>query len=145
MSKDIIVVCVMNVERIHTDREKSCTSCSEKRKYKYANSDEKEKIRQRAIILRKERRKRILDHYGGKCICCGETEPIFLSIDHIDGGGNEHRRQIGNNPSHRCGSSSTQFARWIEENNYPDILQILCHNCNMGKHLNNGICPHKQK
>src|ERR1019366_4483037 len=33
--------------------------------------------------------------YGGKCACCGETERIFLTIDHIGGGGAEHRRQFG--------------------------------------------------
>lgn len=124
---------------------KSCESCSKKRRDRYEAYGDKETRRKQAEIIRHERRKRILEHYGGKCSCCGEAEFIFLSIDHINGGGNEHRRQIGNNPDSRCGSSSTQFAIWIETNNYPDTLQILCHNCNMGKHLNGGVCPHKSK
>ncbi len=124
---------------------KSCSSCSDKRRGKYTVYEDKEIKRKQAEVIRHERRKRILAHYGNKCVCCGEIERMFLSLDHINGGGNEHRRQIGNNPNNRCGSSSTQFYKWVEKNGYPDILQILCHNCNMGKHLNSGVCPHKNQ
>lgn len=124
---------------------KSCAPCLQKRSNKYAacGDNAKEKRRNQAAAIRHERKVRVLQRYGGRCVCCGEVEPIFLSLDHIDGGGNEHRRQIGNNPDSRCGSSSTQFYKWVEKNGYPDILQVLCHNCNMGKHLNGGVCPHK--
>ena len=131
-------------KREYQEGKKSCSICLALRKKRYADSDKTEQLTKDAVI-RRERRHRILEHYGGKCACCGETEPSFLAIDHIDGGGNEHRRQIGNNPHNRCGSSSTQFAKWIEKNNFPDTLQLLCHNCNMGKHLNAGICPHKAR
>src|SRR3972149_2266120 len=33
----------------------------------------------------------VLDAYGWRCECCGEQEPMFLTIDHIEGGGNIHR------------------------------------------------------
>lgn len=135
--------CVQCGKNPYEEGKKSCTSCSKKRRDKYKICGNKEARCEQAAAIRRKCRDRILEHYGGKCTCCGEDEPCFLAIDHIDGGGNEHRRQLRNNPGHRCGSSSTQFARWIEANNYPDTLQILCHNCNMGKHLNNGICPHK--
>lgn len=127
----------------HKAGKKSCVECLQKRRDKYASCGDKITRRQNAAIIRAKRKKRILEHYGGICACCGEKELIFLAIDHINGGGNEHRRQIGNNPGNRCGSSSTQFYKWIEKNDFPDFLQILCHNCNMGKHLNNGVCPHK--
>lgn len=26
--------------------------------------------------------------------------------------------------------------------NYPEGYQVLCYNCNCGKSINNGICPH---
>jgi hypothetical protein len=80
------------------------------------------------------RRFRILQAYGGKCVCCGETIPQFLNIDHINNDGAKHRREIG-------GSSGLQI--WIEKNNYPKDFQILCYNCNVGKYLNGGVCPHK--
>ncbi len=124
---------------------KSCVFCLQKRRDRYAAREDNIKERQRgqAAAIRYECRNRVLKHYGDKCICCGESEHMFLALDHINGGGNEHRRQIGNNPNNRQGSSSTRFYKWVEKNDYPDILQILCHNCNMGKHLNDGICPHK--
>lgn len=136
-------LCVECGKNPHEKDKKSCSFCLQKRREKYKNSDNKEARRQQAAEIRWARKKRVLEHYGGKCMCCEEAEPIFLAMDHIYGGGNEHRREIGNNPGSRGGSSSVQFYKWIEKNNYPDILQILCHNCNMGKHLNGGICPHK--
>jgi len=76
-------------------------------------------------------RKQVLLHYGNKCSCCGETEPYFLAIDHINNDGAK-RRIFGN-----------KFYTWIVKNNYPQDLQLLCHNCNYGKYRNGGICPHE--
>ena len=73
-------------------------------------------------------------HYGNECACCGETEKLFLTIDHINGGGTKHRKKIGN-----------KICVWLFKNNFPEGFQTLCFNCNWGKHINNGICPHKQK
>lgn len=45
-----------------------------------------------------KKRSIILNHYGGvppKCACCGENHVEFLSVDHINGGGNKHRKEIG--------------------------------------------------
>ena len=42
-------------------------------------------------------RLRVLRHYSGgsmQCACCGETEVDFLGIDHIDGDGAQHRREV---------------------------------------------------
>lgn len=79
-------------------------------------------------------------HYGGKCSCpsCPETNPAFLSIDHINGGGTKHRKEIN-----RGGGS--KFHRWIIQNNFPTDLRLLCFNCNMGRAVHGGICPHEQE
>lgn len=75
----------------------------------------------------------VLCHYGGKCVCCGESNFAFLVVDHINGGGVKHRNKLK-----RWG---TGFLSWVKQNNYPEYLQILCANCNMAKaHL--GKCPH---
>jgi len=74
--------------------------------------------------------------YGGKCFCCEELEISFLSIDHVDGGGNQHRKLITG-----YGSS---FYKWLRRNNYPKGFQVLCMNCQFGKRIN-GTCPHKLK
>ena len=70
---------------------------------------------------------------GPECACCGEDTVDFLTIDHINGGGNEHRRQMnGTNPY-----------RWLKKHGYPPGYQVLCFNCNCGRRINGGICPHK--
>lgn len=79
----------------------------------------------------------VFNVYGGKCNCCGEKEISFLSIDHIYGRGKEHKQTIN-----VCG---TQFYYWLKKNNYPKEYQCLCHNCNHGKFINGGICPHREK
>lgn len=81
----------------------------------------------------RQMRLRVLNHYGHgnpKCVCCGESHFQFLALDHIEGGGNEHRKSIRG-----------PICWWIEKNNYPDGFQILCHNCNQAKGYY-GECPH---
>jgi hypothetical protein len=75
---------------------------------------------------------KVINVYGGKCVCCGEDRLPFLSFDHVNGGGRAHRKIAG---------YGTPFLRWIIRNNYPDMLRILCMNCNMAVHQ--GICPHQ--
>lgn len=72
--------------------------------------------------------------YGGNCACCGEDQLPFLTIDHVNNDGNEHRLEIP------AGGGSTY--RWLRNNNWPTGFQVLCWNCNDGKHWNGGVCPH---
>lgn len=81
-------------------------------------------------------RDQAIERYGGRCACCGETERLFLQLDHIDGGGNQHRRELG-------GNGAYLLATWLKRNNWPEGFQVLCANCNIGKHLNGGTCPHE--
>lgn len=75
------------------------------------------------------------DHYGRECACCGESEEMFLSLDHINNDGAQSRKENGL-------SNANDFLHWIIKNDYPDNIQTLCYNCNLGKHRNGGICPH---
>ena len=110
---------------------KRCQTCIDKRNDWYQGSTTQEKDTQR----RKERREAVLNHYGGRCVCCGEDEKCFLAIDHTDGEGNAHRKEIN-----KYGST---FFKWLIDEDFPEGFQVLCHNCNMGKHLNGGKCPHR--
>lgn len=83
---------------------------------------------------RKDVRIRVLDAYGGKCTCCGETIESFLTIDHINGGGNKHRKSVGN-------SSTSVYYNIIKEGFPKDKYQILCFNCNRSKFVL-GKCEH---
>lgn len=77
------------------------------------------------------------NRYGGpKCACCGETSWAFLSLDHINGGGCKHRREM------KGGGLFTY--RWLKKHGYPEGYQVLCMNCNFGKAQNGGICPHEE-
>lgn len=78
---------------------------------------------------------KVLAHYGSRCACCSEGELLFLTIDHIDNGGYRFRKK--NN-----GSSHNNIYRWLVRNGFPDGYQVLCVNCNQGKHRNGGVCPH---
>lgn len=92
--------------------------------------------------LKEERlniKKSIMKEYGGKCVCCGENNIKFLSIDHIRNDGNKHRKQIGS-----YGRSGTGMYLWLKKHGFPkDNFQLLCFNCNLGKAHNGGICPHQ--
>jgi hypothetical protein len=77
----------------------------------------------------------VIEHYGKACACCGETTYEFLCIDHINGGGNKHREELG------C---TRNFYSWLKKNGYPEGFRTLCHNCNQSLGYN-GFCPHQQK
>lgn len=78
----------------------------------------------------------LLDHYGSRCTCCGETEPLFLSVDHINNDGHKELWPNGKR------ISGVHLYRRIVKAGYPATYQILCMNCNFGKRMNNGVCPH---
>ncbi len=88
-------------------------------------------------------REKILNFYGNKCACCNEANSKFLTIDHTNGDGSEHRRSISKTKR----NSASSFYKWIIKNNYPNFLRLLCWNCNSGREYNidnKGVCPHEE-
>ena len=78
-------------------------------------------------------RQEVLDAYGAKCICCGETEKGFLTLDHVNGRKNVQPKGTG-----------AYFE--AKKGGYPPTFQILCFNCNLGRELRpQRICPHQEK
>ena len=77
----------------------------------------------------------VMNLYGGKCSCCGETELSFLTLDHINNDGAEKRRS---------GEHSTGMTlyRWIRRNGTPADLACLCMNCQWSKRID-GVCVHQ--
>lgn len=97
--------------------------------------------REKKAVYHKERIQKlkgiVYNHYGWRCVCCGTTTPEFLTLDHIHGGGYQHRKKssVG---------GGTNFYRWVINNNFPDTIQVLCMNCNFGRAKRaDKICPHK--
>ena len=108
----------------------------ERYKIMYQKFDSK-KRKEKYEILYPKLRLAALEYYGNgklECICCGETNTRFLTLDHINNNGKQHRKQIGNG----------NLLAWIKRNNFPKGFQTLCFNCNSGRALNKGICPHKE-
>ena len=80
----------------------------------------------------------VFTHYSGgtpKCACSGCNEKFFefLCIDHVNGGGNKHRKTI-----------SGSIYPWLIKNNFPPGYRVLCHNCNSAYGFF-GYCPHNPK
>ncbi len=87
---------------------------------------------------RKEYKERVIKGYGSACICCGETESLFLEIHHPEGDGKADRERTGGN--------SLTLYRWITDNNFPKNYDLLCANCHKGIHYSEDrICPHKMR
>jgi len=120
------------------------------------NKDAAERQRQwrlRNPLLAKERarnycrriKERAFAVLGDRCECCGETEPRFLQIDHVNNDGAAHRRALGmrrhgREPKAIMGAFYREVAR-----GKTDGLQLLCANCNWGKARNGGTCPHEEE
>lgn len=95
---------------------------------------EANKVKAQSAIIKDQ----VFTAYGGWiCNCCGEQERAFLTIDHMLNDGYKLRKE-------KVHGHSTRFYRWLKNNGYPKDFQVLCMNCNFGKRMNNGVCPHKQ-
>jgi hypothetical protein len=82
----------------------------------------------------------VIKEYGGKCKCpggCPVTEPDWLSVDHVFGGGVAHRKELK--------LIGLDFYRWLKKQGFPKKrFRLLCYNCNLSRgHL--GKCPHERK
>lgn len=72
--------------------------------------------------------------YGAKCVCCGEDEYKFLTIEHINGRDKNVKRFTGKKEWARLKSLG-----WPTED-----ITILCFNCNCAKGAH-GMCPHREE
>ena len=122
------------------EKEKTCKDCG------HINGHHSDRAYRELMILRAKRGRQkyratiekyrrnlkqdALNAYGGKCACCGVDNYEFMAIDHINGGGNKHRKE------NKTGSG-LQFYRWLKKNKYPKGFQILCANCNWIKRFEN--------
>jgi hypothetical protein len=76
-------------------------------------------------------KQRVFEAYGLKCECCGEANPCFLTIDHINNDGAAERQ-----------AGVRNIYRKIIRDGFPDTYRLLCFNCNCARY-HQGICPHQ--
>lgn len=137
-----------------------CRECTAKRKKqrevesfeiikaRYGSVEKRRKAIDAAVRWQKEnpekRKKNALSHYyrlqeaaihaygGYKCVWCGIDEPSVMCLDHIKNDGSSHRKELGF-------LGGAPLYRWVRDNGYPPIFQVLCFNCNHAKRMNGGV------
>jgi len=60
------------------------------------------------------------------CVLCGENDIELLCVDHIDGGGNKHKRTA---------NIKGRLPTWLKKHNYPPGYRTLCFNCNLKSYI----------
>ena len=105
------------------------------KKYRATHQEYRERQNTNSKAYGRKLRSQVLDAYGRICQCCGETEEHFLTVDHINGGGCQHRKQV---------KGGSIFHTWLIKRNFPADFQILCMNCNWAKGKY-GRCPHTKE
>lgn len=75
-------------------------------------------------------REAVLTILGGECVECGFDDKRALHVDHINGGGNQERKEL---------KSVTKYYKKIISSvtEEKEEYQLLCANCNMIKKINN--------
>jgi len=71
---------------------------------------------------REKVKREVISHYSQDKSCCqkcGLNDMRALTIDHIEGGGNRHKKEI----------KKTYIYYWLREHNYPIGYQVLCMSC----------------
>jgi len=116
---------------------KGCNICSKKKVEitKIFEKNNSNTIKQYRLLVKYE----VIEKYGGKCNCCGETQILFLTIDHVNNDGYQDRKEL-------YGVKNPATMSWylkLRRECIREDLQVLCFNCNLGKSINNGMCPHK--
>lgn len=124
-----------------------CKECAKAdRRARYAEDPDKYKARMKAwqsankdkINARYRRlREEMIEAYGAKCACCGQTGYEFLNIDHVNNDGAEHRKTVG--------EGASAIMNYLRKRGYPqEGFRLLCWNCNCARGIY-GYCPHEKE
>ena len=129
----------------HLNYDHTCLECYKKKMRKYYRANKhlwrenrehnpernKKNLKKYAAKLKME----VLSAYGAKCVCCGETNLRFLTIEHTWHDGKRHRTK----------TSGAVYCD-LRRRGYPKNcgIVVLCWNCNMATRYG-AVCPHKRK
>ena len=76
----------------------------------------------------------LLAAYGGRCVCCDEAGPRFLTLDHVNGDGRVERAKGGGDLGWR-----RRLLRRLAAGAPDPSYRVLCFNCNIARN-NHGRC-----
>ena len=113
---------------------------NKERRYEFIkewNKKNPDKIKNYQKKYKMKLRKQVIGYYSAykyRCACCLDIHMEFLTIDHIKGAGNKHRKEIKVGGGH-------QFYTWLINNHFPIGYRVLCMNCNHSLGIW-GYCPH---
>lgn len=122
----------------HPDRplvaDGKCGMCLSRKRYWDDPEKHRDQAREAHARGRKRLRDQMIEAYGGQCTCrnCPETNSTFLTLEHINGDGKQHRAEAG---SHTY--TDLRKRGWPQEG-----YTLLCWNCNA---MTRGAqtCPHE--
>lgn len=114
-----------------------CTECQSE--YRAGHQSCKRCLSKRGRLKSKQR---VIQHYGGKCACCGESRIEFMCIDHANNNGNVHRKAYFEATGLKLGG--TRLYNWLWRSGYPEGFRVLCFNCNCARGIF-GYCPHEKE
>lgn len=125
-------LCIYCGKNYPSENKKGCENCltdKSKKSIEYSKKNG-DRVRQYNLLIKHT----VIEKYGGKCACCGESQILFLTIDHKNNDGNIDRSENY--------ESSGSFYLKLKRDPIRSDIQVLCFNCNMGKSINGGDCPH---
>lgn len=131
---------VSSAEYLHDYYVQNKETISARKAAQYAEkvSQDPDGVRAKRRFYHQRLKNEVLDGYGARCTCCGETNRGFLSVDHVNGGGTAHRKAVG---------GGIMLYVDIIRKGFPEDFQVLCFNCNLGRAynlVNEGVCPHRE-
>lgn len=95
------------------------------------------KRNQQAYANNRLLKEEVFTAYGHRCVCCGETDSRFLTIEHTERNGAAHRREVG--------GGGVFVYRFLKKNGYPrEGYTLLCGNCNWATRFGDP-CPHQEE
>ena len=109
-----------------------CNSCKA-RQLQLWRIDNPEQNRSKKARHYRSIRDKARSRLGGKCTCCGESQPTMLNIDHVYNDGHLENKNT---------RSRAVIKQVLRLANPHERFQLLCANCNQSKQLNGGTCAH---
>lgn len=91
-------LCIYCGKNTPVKNKKGCQDCLSKKvaiTVKFCKNN-KETTSQYRLLVKHE----VIEKYGGKCLCCGEEQILFLTIDHKNNDGHEDRQKYTEQKTH---------------------------------------------